>query len=454
MNTGNCKYHPLEFASQYCEHCQVSYCESCSDESGLQNRRNPSYRCYVCESSTRPLEQAFKVDPFWRRLPAVYRYPLNFSGSMLILVTALLSAVLIDAFVFVLIPAILITIYCFACLNETASGNMQAPAFDKCFDGSASTIFYVYICLIVAAFVTSFAFAAIGPGTGMLATVFCVVVLPAAIMIIAIDDSLAMALNPAKLIGIVTTTGTSYFVMLLFVMIMISSLAAVGAVFGEFQESFMSRFLHSAITNYYSIVVFHIMGYLVYQNSFQLGFATHNTDLDTKSRSTDAMLESKIEILAKAGRFQDALELCQRQLRSQRDGALWKWERCFNLMFASRNPKKISKFTDKFLSMLHEQEQFEKMAESYLRVKSRVADFLPEDHAVRLSIATELNEIGKNKSAINVLNRFHESCKDTSQIVSSFGLLSEAFARIPGQEARATLYRRQFEMLSKKTNGS
>jgi len=229
---------------------------------------------------------------------------------------------------------------------------------------------------------------------------------------------------------------------------MVSSLAAITPVFGGFDASVYSRFFQSLISNYYSIVIFHIMGYLVYQNGFQLGFNLHAGDSGVQQRSNDQLLENKIEVLIKAGHYSSALEYCERQIRTTQHDNLLQWERCFHLMFATSKSNTLIEFANKFLDKLSTREQTEKMAEVYLKVKANEKDYVPKSHAFRLLIAQELNELGKNKTAVNLLNRFNDNCKDTSQIIQSCKILGDALARIPGQEARAASYRKQYDLLS------
>ena len=393
-----------------------------------------------------PLVTSSTLEPFWRKLGDVYRYPLGLPGLMVIFVTALLSSIFASSLIFLIIPSLIITHYCFVCLSQTASGDMRIPDFEKAIEGTIKVIFYVYVTIFVAAVSIGIVNALLGSGFAILVSIFYTVTLPAAIMIIAIEENLNSAISPGKLTSIVTATGVSYFVMLLFIIIMLSSLGLLNAILASYENSFFTRFLQASVTNYYSIVVFHIMGYLVYQNQENLGFETPKSRKRAKVRDDGERIEANIEVLIKAGRYERAIDLCKRQIDGGYHNRSWHWQRCFNLMFAASN-KRLKRFAEKYFDKLSEQEQGESMAEAYLKIKTRISGYIPEKHAIRLQIAEALSNAGRHKSVVSILDRFHENCQDRKQIISAYKLISDSWKSIPGQEKRATHYQKQLEIL-------
>jgi len=273
-----CKFHPLELAKNYCEFCDAAYCEACSDEAAagvVRSRANRAeHNCFVCSKALEPIESSELIPPFWGRLPEVYRYPLNTQAIITLIVVSFVSAFLGNAVLFLIIPFAAMILYSFACLRETATGSLEAPGIEVCFENSAAPLVYVVIAFVVLGYGTYKVFEYFGLGFGLMASAFFILATPAIVIIIAVEEKLLPALNPGELFSVMRATGISYFVMLLFIIIMTSSVYALVAFFGGEANTFIANFFQSLISNYYTVVTFHIMGYLVYQNQYALGFKT------------------------------------------------------------------------------------------------------------------------------------------------------------------------------------
>lgn len=447
-----CKFHPITAATQHCEQCEINLCDACTDES-LDHRSNElNRRCFICQISTEALADSFQTEPFWRKMGDIYKYPIGSSGVAIIVLTAFMTALFASNLLLLLAPSVIITHYCFVCLSETAEGKMTAPKFEKSFAVKFATIFYIYLVIIVAIIAVSTVSAAFGPSLGILLGVFYVIAIPAAIMVIAIDESLSSAVNPSKLFSIVAATGASYFVMLLFIIIMMSSVAALNSVFGAETASFGSVLIQSLISNYYSIVIFHIMGYLVFQNQTSLGFHTRNSTQKFIVRSEEKKRNVRIETLIKAGEYTEAAKLCKQQIINDRNASLWQWERCFNIMFANHATKTLSEYSESFLNKLSSLDNHDKMADVYLRVVKRVPNFKPKNHAIRLEIASALHDIGQNIYAAILLAKFQEGCNEKAQIIKATELQSHIYTKIKGQEKKAASFRQQYNQMAQAQN--
>jgi len=253
-----CKFHPLDAAINHCDHCKADFCESCSDESAARDPRyarsdQVDHNCFVCRGPLEPLGGAHQVPPFWSRLTEIYRYPLNTEAIVALLVVSLLTAFIGNASLLLILPSIAMMLYSFACLRETAKGNLKAPGLEACFEGSIAQIIYVLIAVLVLGAGVYNVFKYFGTGLGIMASAFFVLAIPAIIIVIAVEEELGAALNPAELFSVMRATGISYFVMILFMIIMMSSVFVLIAFFGVQADSFIGILLQSLISNYYSV---------------------------------------------------------------------------------------------------------------------------------------------------------------------------------------------------------
>lgn len=442
MANTHCKFHPTVDAAHRCDLCGVSFCNECTNDPIQSRASDQQHRCFICEGSLITTGEVRSIEPFWRVLDKIYRYPFTRPSSIaVILITAVLSALFKNSLLLLLVPSIMIIHYCFACLRETAQGSMRAPDFEQSLSGSIAPIFYVYIAMIIAAFLTFTVTGMLGEAFGVLFGLFCITVLPASVIVIAITEKLFPALAPDRLIGIVMKTGSAYFVMIAFVLIMTSSVALLTAFMGESALSGVGLFIQSMISNYYAIVMFHIMGYLVYQYHEALDFSPKMASHTTQVRSPEQRRNANIEVLIKAGKYGKAFKLCQQQARAE--GNLWQWSRGFKVACAGANKKELEEYTTHYFKLLESQRRADELADAYVLAKRAQPSLEIKDTDLALKVAEELDNIGRPKYVVVLLRELHKHCKDRSKLKEAFTRLAAAYGAIPGEEKSAIFYAQQ-----------
>ncbi|RBP53047.1 DUF4013 domain-containing protein [Arenicella xantha] len=446
----HCVYHPTQQAIRSCDHCDQSYCTACSDESPLRTSHVADYSCFVCGGSLFTLQAAADVEPFWRRLGAIYQYPLSKASVAVILITALLSALFSNFGLLGLFPSIAMSLYCFACLRETATGDMRAPSVEASFEGSLTPVFSVLGVMFVATLATVKIFATFGTGFGILATFFFTVTLPAAILVLAIEEKFLPAIDPSRLLSVVLATGSSYFVMLLFLVMMLSSVGILSSWVWSEEPGKFEFFVQSVISNYYNIVAFHIMGYLVFQNRYRLGFNNMAVVTNDELRSDTDWLNAKLEVLVKAGEYSAAITVAKQQVANGR-ALEWQWARCFKLMCTGTSFKELKAFAPKYFDRLFSLEQYETIADSYVELKKRIRDYRIDDNERCIAIARALFEVGRYVYVVEMLQQFHTRTAPNELINESLTLLAKSYRKIPGKEKNAQLFQKIFEMRNSAT---
>lgn len=450
-----CKFHPLDSATNFCPNCDVHYCDICSDESASlrpsRARENHSADCcFVCSGGLEPLQRAQKIPPFWSRLGEIYKYPLNFQAIIALIVVSFMTALVGGSLLLMLLVTVAMALYTFTCLRETAGGHFEAPGLEACFEGSLAPLFYMLVAFVIQGTFVYQVFVKIGFEFGLIAAAFFVLSIPAMTILIAVEESLVPALNPAQLFGVIRATGVSYFVMLLFVLIMTSSVFAIVAFFGGEARSFFGVFLQSLVSNYYSIVIYHIMGYLVYQNQDALGYgggSVHESaDLN---RSDKQRAKAKLDVLIKAGDYQNAYKLAHRQLKEP-SATLWDWSRAFSLACASsateKSDTRAAKFFFEYAAKLESEGELEALADAYSEIKKRQPGFVIESLAQRLLVAECLFESGQYSHVVNLLHKFHQQSEDAKLTTSALKLISESLASVKGHEKLAKQYASLYQL--------
>ncbi len=101
--------------------------------------------------------------------------------------------------------------------------------------------------------------------------------LPAAIIVIAIEDSLAEALNPMRLISVMTGIGWPYLLLSLFLLLLQGGDAAIFNLIGARLPLLVKAPLVTFVTMYFLLVMYNMMGYVVYQYHEALGYAVYKS---------------------------------------------------------------------------------------------------------------------------------------------------------------------------------
>jgi len=434
----HCKYHPLSQANYFCEQCDTHYCDVCSDESPQAiNKHNPRL-CVRCDNELNELDHKRAINPFWRELSNVYTYPLTISSITILCVIALISSIVPYSLLLLLLSLIILSNYCVICLDETANGKMNPPSIDNLLSVNLTILFKIIALFFLMGGATRLSSNILGNDFAVLVALFFTITLPAAIITLVIDKKLLNAIDPVKLVSVVKNTGISYFFLCLFLIIMLSSLGVANEFLISKNPSFINFFATSLMSAYYAVIIFHLMGYVVYQNHERLGFPVKIDVQAPTLRPERKRQNDHVDTLIKAGDYEKATTLSSKLLTAE--ASLWEWKRCFNLNLISADIIKLTAFLDKYFVILNEHKQVDLMAECYLKAHKRNSNYLPKNTQFQLDISKVLIEIGHYKNTILLLKNFHENSPDKKQIRQAYMLLSKSFSNLDGYEKQATNY--------------
>lgn len=420
-----CKYHPTEAATWYCTHCDCQVCDTCTQES----ERGDDRYCCKCGATLESLGSAYTAEPFWERLSETFRYPLTVPVMTLIIILSAISGVLffmpIVGAVAGLISAGILTKYSFQCLEETASGNMSPPGLSEAFSGGIIIIFKMIglIILITAGGVGSYHY--LGAGITGLLGAFVVLSIPAFLINFALTDRVLASFAPQNILRIVGAVGLPYGILIGLLLLMSSSVGLLSyMVFSGFEWA--SMILQSVISNFYMVVIFHLLGYVVFQYQEKLGFyARAQTGDAPVYRSEVERSRAKISVLVKEGDYEAVNRLYQKTLdRNGQDMSLN--DEYFEFLMATGNKESLLEFADEYMSYkLHKGQQVQ-LKRIYNQVRSVIADFKPTGSEVRFTLAKDYASFGDYPAVVRLINGMHQECSDNQLLVDAYTLLREA----------------------------
>ncbi|MEE4303982.1 MAG: hypothetical protein V2J19_07485 [Wenzhouxiangella sp.] len=267
-------------------------------------------------------EKRDRIEPVWNVIPQFFKYPFKADVLPMLVFMALGS-------LFMLIPVLGIVAWLllwamlfkvsYEILSSTASGHMDGPpAVTQMADGImfkhiALLLLMVVGYVLVGGFIGS-------PLAVLLLGLFVLLALPAAIMTLAMTQSLLAALNPVTWIMIMRITGGAYVLTSVFLLLMLISRTWVEGLLLPLVGNSMALFnvVSWAITGYFMAASFHLMGYLLYQHHDELGIEPTVTPGGNDSEDEHPLIAQASE-LVRDGRPEEATKLLQEEI--ERRGA-------------------------------------------------------------------------------------------------------------------------------------
>lgn len=156
--------------------------------------------------------------------------------------------------------------------------------------------------------------------------IICAIPLPAAIMVIAVEDRLLSALNPLTTFAYLRGMGSAYFLLWFFFVAILGARQAVLALLPADMSAFFRLPIETFVGSYMMLALFAMMGYCLYQYHAELGYEV-KMDFDAHRRKEAAAapdarpkdpLTQKIDAALAAGKVDDALRFVLDELRFEK----------------------------------------------------------------------------------------------------------------------------------------
>lgn len=453
-----CKYHPLQAALNVCPQCQVHTCKACVDE----GKYGDEARCLMCDGATDSLGVVGDIEPFWRRIDKSFRYPLVTPLLVFLGVVSLLSAVSI----FLPMPLMVglnilitgVTIkYCFNCLSETAMGKMQAPPVSSAYEGGVVLIFRLLIMMIVACVAVGVVYVKVNHALGSVLGFFLIIALPAIVIVYAMTQSMVQSLNPIKLLSLIATIGMPYGLILAILMIMIGSVQLLSEVIG-LDNSVITLTLQAGVSNFYSVVMFHLMGYMIYQYQHRLGYDLAEEHRDyTEIRPEQDRVLARIGIMVKEGYWGTAQQLFEQGLKRFRGdktlneqyfqfmlttlpGSIAQYERkalhAGTSKTATDPSEHITTVIDGYLAFLIRSDQKHALCFAHKQALIAWPAYRPAQPEICFELAKNYYSSGDPKACVKLINGLHKRFPNFHFLIPAYEQMLIALRDIPNMQAQ------------------
>ena len=354
------------------------------------------------------------IAPFWLRLPKFFIYPFQ-PRSLILMFTLALAGVIFGGPGFlkglfrIAIWGVLLK-YAYASLKDTSIGNLAPPKITLESISDKFQVVFKQLGIYLAIFLV---FAKINQVAGIPLAVlfgcFAILSIPAMITVLAVTDSFICALNPLIFVRMAWRIGWGYLLMYLFLLLLLFAPATVGTYIFAFLPKGLHLFLLSFTKSYYTIISYHLMGYVMLQYHEEIGW---DVDFDDDLASEDDESEvgsgnellNRVDMLIKDGQIDEAISL----IKEETEGNITDLdlaERYYKLLKIKQQVPEILQHSKIYLDLLTKKNDGDKACRVYSDCVSTDNQFAPTPMTL-FKIGGFFNERGKSKEAINAYNRF------------------------------------------------
>ncbi len=423
-----CSIHPTKNAHWFCPKCRQMFCSDCIvklDGGPIGSKKIVRF-CPKCTVETEWIGGTDVIRPFWERLPKFFIYPLA-PGTLIYMAFLALGSLITWSWIVQLVCWALMLNYAYAALQRTVMGNLLPPPI---WDESVVKDFAQVFKQIGLYFVLFFLIVFISGHLGVLITYVFILaalyLLPSMIIILVNTRSLMTALNPAAFLALPLKIGKGYMIMFIFLSLLFFAPYALLNFISAFSPPFLYKYILALAQNYYTLISYHLMGYVLLQYHKEIGLDISIDDIrdssaPQKEKADDpATLELKrVEVLCREGKLDEAIDHIHQWRDSGGPLNTELSQRYYDLLKSRGRTQEIQNFGPEYLSLLVDQGNKNKALEVFHECCS--ADAKPAASAkVLFKIGEWLADTGKPKEAIRVLSDMTKAYPDSPDVPMAY----------------------------------
>lgn len=361
-----------------------------------------------------PAKPQSATAPFWERLQQILAYPLH---SEALLTISLLAGLRLLGYlpgvgwlVNIVITAALLK-YAADVLSSTANGNMEAPSGYSSPDSLGWVILKVVVLLWLMLALAAIVLIVIdAPALIWVVAIVIALGAPAALMSAAIDQDTFGAINPGMWWATLTRIGWPYVGAALLCLLLMYSEANAQTLLVPILPGPLAIVGHYFISHYFTVVTFHLLGYLVYQYRDALGFELKPIAVGTlpNPRDRDQSVLDDSEKLAADGNTEQAARALGEHL-NERGGSDLMHQRYRKLLSLHGDRAALDKHARQYLNVLIAHEKWRPALDFWSECRGGNPQLWPSDPDQVLELIDKARELGKPELALKFANGFSKA---------------------------------------------
>jgi len=417
--------------------------------------------CPACDKALRKLSTAHAIPPFWKRMPDTFRYPLN-GGSLSYLIGLAFFSLLffVPLWPVVVVAALMLPLmilrYAFSVLQHTAMGHLTPPKLSLNLQmrelALPLKLFAVIITLGLLMTLILFPFGVSPNAIQAVAFILNQLVLPAMVVLLAVHSSFFRAINPVDIGFVISTIGRPYLALCGVLLLLSSGPASAQFLLINILPLWLLTMLNVFIMGFFTVVTFHLLGYVVYQYHEYLGIKPE-IEYDVKpfapgkakaagnqlNASSYPVLQ-KVRLLIKEGMQQAAKATLKKELArpAELDNALMEMHQLYHQMLINdKEHEEALEHASTYIPALLDSNKG-KQALAIFR------DCIQMDPAFRLALPADIHKLAtaaqkadEHKIIVSLINGFMQKHPDYPDTVELLLMAAQSLQHHFGQAEKA-----------------
>jgi hypothetical protein len=289
------------------------------------------------------------------------------------------------------------------------------------------------VIFIIFILVVGLAAGFLGKVAGQVTLFLVTLVIPASIMVLALEERLGAALNPVRLLATISGIGLPYLALCAFLFLLLESSAYLALGLGKFLPSWVSGILAGVVSMYFMVSMYYLMGYVLYQHHEALGvdvqvdtaMAQHNLQkAGAGGKAVPDVLGPETRGLVADGKLEEAAARIENNLRREWDNNKLH-DQYQKLLLLQGVPKAITKHVNEYVPKLMREKRAMRAVEVYEAARKVVPDLLIVDSTLLLPLATQAYEQGRDAAAFDLLKGFDKRFPESADIPGVYMLAAK-----------------------------
>lgn len=434
----SCKYHPNLPAQWSCNSCSINYCKGCIP----QKDTGRGVHCPVCNKKLHSIKASNFIKPFWIIAGKFFLYPLHLHPLIFLIALTAINAQFDQTLMGKLMQFVITIVfmkYTYAVLEDTALGHLKPlPITSKVINDELDLPFKQIFLTVFISTVNIFIFKTFGYVLGSITAIISIVLFPANIMVLAIEHRFFSAFNPVLVLNVIKRIGAPYFLLTFLLLLLISASSTVMSTLYNNISYTLFISVSSFINMYFTLVMFHLMGYVLYQYHDELGFDIDEED-EPENESDKNLINPElrtIEILIQEGKTKEA---SQKLIPLINENPADNNIQIYNLKLQKLlgNMDAYALHSRKYINYLFATQQLSQAASILPTILQNVPTFKPEKAIERFELAKLLIQNGQSKAAVVMINNLHIDFPTFEKIPEAYFLAAKILCEKLSKDSQA-----------------
>jgi hypothetical protein len=372
--------------------------------------------------------------PFWQRMPRFFSYPLHWIPLLYMLFLSAASLLVhvvplprpFDFLIVFVVIALAFIRYAYKIFDQTAMGLLTPGMYESYDNGDRVSLPYKQFAIFaIIGFVVELAGRVNGLLFGM-ALIYSVLSLPATIMVLAVTRSFWAALNPFAVLRMMTTIGMPYLGLSAFVFLLSASQGALMSFVIPRMPPLLLPPAFALVSMYFSLIMFNMMGYVVYQYHHLLGveikqepnIAGAGTRTGSRAAAGNGETVSYAGLIA-SGQIDEALDQAYEKQRVDPENVA-AHDRYHKLLLLSGRQERLLSHAHRYLALLLDKGLVAEAIGLYRAMRERDPAFEPEKPAQLLRLAEAARQRRDFALALSLVNGFDKRFPKSLEIPDAY----------------------------------